>query len=363
MDSQFKQFYTLKDSTFRIENSAYVVIILSFSDSNNIKSLNTLAVNEYTTFMSTGTILVRDMSGVSSKEIFHHSALQVSRFVNDSSRPQISQAIFNLTSETITLYISETVRVNSVNLTQFYLHSSAIRYLSLTGGTVSTIDAPIFTFTLRTQDLNLIKQDVNFATNISNVFYSFTENFLLDMSDNLIMPINNSNPFTFTEFVSDNLPPTLDSFIIDLNSGSLSLTFSETVSAISVFSCTISLSNPNLSTILPLSNFSIQALSDSPQIQFTFSNSDLNSFKLSLITTPYVFLFVNNCKISDMNNNFLVPVTQGNGLISTLIYPDITSPQLLSFDLNLNKSQVSRHYVKLVVLSKYTHRPNVFEQL
>ena len=340
VDTQFKQAYTLTDSTYLNENSKLIFISLSFSDSNNIKALNKLAVNENTTYLSTGTTFVKDMSGVISKEIFDHSALRVSHFLRDSTRPQISQAIFNLTSETITIYTSETVRVNSIDLTQFYLQSPANRSFALSGGTVSTIDAPIFTFTLRTEDLNLIKQDINFATNISNVFYSFTEYFLLDMADNPVIPVNNSNPFTFTVFISDNIPPTLDSFFIDLNSGTLSLTFSETVNTITVFSCTISLFNPNFSTTLTLSNYSIYALNDSPQVRFNLSKTDLNSFKSSLIETTYVSLFVDNCKIRDMSNNILIPISRGNALISTHIYPDITSPQLLSFNLNLNNSQV-----------------------
>ena len=340
-DSQFKQFYSLMDSTYLVENSNFIVIILSFSDSNNIKSLSKLAIDEDSTFLSAASILVRDMSGVISKEIFNYSALQVSSFVRDITRPVISQAIFNLTSETVTIYMSETVRANSVNLTQFNLHSSAGRSFSLTGGIVSTIDAPIFTFILRTQDLNVIKQDINFATNITNVFLSFSEYFLLDMSDNPIVPINGSNPMTFSEFISDNIPPTLDSFIIDLDSGTISLMFSETVKAITLFSCTILLSDPTFSIILPLSNYTIYPLSDSHQIQFNLSINDLNSFKSSLIDTLYIFLFIENCKISDMNLNVINPITQGSALISTQIYLDITSPQLLSFNLNLNTSQVN----------------------
>ena len=46
------------------------------------------------------------------------------------------------------------------------------------------------------------------------------------------------------------------------------------------------------------------------------------------------------CPVRDMAQNLFIPIKEDNALISTSIFSDITSPQLLSFILNLNTSKV-----------------------
>ncbi|KAI6660708.1 hypothetical protein LOD99_10289, partial [Oopsacas minuta] len=334
------ELYSLTNSTHSQENSNIISIYLSTFDSNNIKALTGLAVSINTTYISTGTALVEDMSAVIAKPISQNFALSAAIFVGDSTRPQLSHAVLNLTSETIKVYVSETIRVESVNLSHFSLHSASRRQIFLSGGTVSNVNAPVFSITLETFDIYLLQQDQNFATNLTNVFFSFTEQFLSDMTNNPIIPINASNPIMFSAFISDVISPTLISFSFDLNNGTLILTFSETVRGLTVPFCDIILKNSDSSRTFPISNFSIDSDINSPSIQIFLSRIDLNLIKSSIIGASSFFIFMPQCNITDMASNNFTPLGEENALESTRIFPDITSPQLLSFILNLNSSKV-----------------------
>ena len=332
------ELYSLTNSTHSSENSHIVVVYLSTFDSNSIKALTGLAVSINTTYISTGTNLVEDMSGVTAKQIPNYLALSADLFIPDTTKPRVSHAIFNLTSETISVYVSETIQVNTVNLIQFSLHSLSNRQLNLSGGTVSSLNAPIFTFTFLTPDIYFLQQDPDFATNETNVYFSFTELFLSDMSDNPIVPVNTSNRMRFSAFISDTIPPTLNSFSLDLNNGELVLNFSETVRGSSVQLCEIVLKN--FKYTFAISVFSINTTINSPTIELKLSIADLNSIKSSLTDTTSLFIFMIQCPVRDMAQNLFIPIKEDNALISTSIFSDITSPQLLSFILNLNTSKV-----------------------
>ena len=336
--SFYNELYDLTNSTHSTENSHIVVIYLSTFDSNSIKALAGLAISINTTYISTGVNLVKDMSGVVASQIPDYLSLWAAVFIPDTTKPRISHAILNLTSETITIYVSETIRVNTVNLIHFSLHSLSNRQLYLSGGTVSSVNSPIFSFTLRTNDIYLLQQDQDFATNLTNVYFSFSEYFLSDMNDNPIVPVNSSNRMRFSAFISDTVPPTLISFSLNLNNGELFLNFSETVRGSTIQLCDIVLKN--LNHRFAISNFSVITILNSPIIVIKLSTVDLNSIKSSLTDATSFFIFMIQCPVRDMAQNLFIPLEEENALISTSIFTDITSPQLLSFILNLNSSQV-----------------------
>ena len=336
--SFLNELHSLTNSTHSTENSHIVVVYLSTFDSNSIKVLTGLAVSIDTTYISTDANFVKDMSGVIAKQIPDFLALLAAVFIPDTTRPRLSHAILNLTSETIAVYVSETIRVNTVNFDHFSLYSLSNRQLYLSGGTVSSLNAPIFTFTLQTPDIYLLQQDQDFATNHTNVYFSFTEYFLSDMSDNPIVPVNASNRMRFSTFISDTISPTLNSFSFNLNNGELLLNFSETIRGSTVQLCDIVLKN--LNHRFPISIFSINTSINSPTIILKLSMFDLNSIKSSSTDTTSFFIFMTQCSVRDMAQNLFIPIEEENPLISTIIFSDITSPKLLSFILNLNTSKV-----------------------
>ena len=355
LTNKVSQDYSLIDSIQINNNSDIALIQLSTLDSNNIKMKSELATDANSTFLAIGPNLVMDMNGVFSNEISLSMSLQVSSYTPDSTRPLLYSNHINLTNGIMTLIFSETMRVSSGNLFEFALHSipSSLQSLTLSGGMISPNNSPTITISLNMNDLNLIKKDTNFATNISNIFYSFTQEFIRDMAENSIIPINQSMSSPFDSFNSDLFPPSLTEFSLDMDDGILYLTFSETVRVNSVHSCRIILTNSRTSTeFYNLSNFSSTINSNYHIIPIQISTFDLNSIKLipSFVNAvDNTYLFQGYCMIIDMNGNLIQPIFQMDALKVNELYPDISPPSLLFFSLNLSSSLVSVIYVYILL--------------
>lgn len=102
-------------------------------------------------------------------------------------------------------------------------------------------------------DLNTLKRLRNLASHPSgnNTYLHFSSNFITDMRSNLIVPIANIAGKKVYSFIEDQTSPTLDAFELDLDSGNLTMTFSETVDSLTFIS-----SEMTLQSSFERSNFS-----------------------------------------------------------------------------------------------------------
>jgi len=150
-------------------------------------------------------------------------------------------------------------------------------------------------------------------------------------------------------YTPDTTPPILQEFDLDMNTGILTLRFSETVSGPFLNVAQITLQgrensglDPNLMHTLALDTYvpgtdSTSGLS--PQVTIQVKTLDLNEVKrLTQLATSRLdtFISITSETIRDTKNNSVVPMPTTNALQITSYIADATSPQLVRFDLDLN---------------------------
>ena len=204
---------------------------LSRNDSNELKKLDPVATAFANTFMLATRDVIRDMNANSLEEIVDNFGLKTSYFTPDTSSPELEWFDLNLSTEILTLYFSETVRVSTLDIRRFVLQGNVTAVINHTFSlaTVLTENAPLVRLLLSKQDLNAIKKLRTLAASHNDTFLAFSLDAIRDMNNNRIEPrLSGKQVRRFTE---DTVPPRLESFVLDLNSGELLLTFTETVRA------------------------------------------------------------------------------------------------------------------------------------
>ena len=158
-------------------------------------------------------------------------AFSPSFYVGDSIPPELERFDFNLSSDSLILYFSETVDVTSLDATEISLYndSNVTAGISLQGAITYTPDGPVLMIVLTTLDLNIIKMNENFATSEDNLHITLTNATIEDIDGNPVTPIEPSIPQKVDRLYADTIPPALESFEFDAHTGILTLSFSETV--------------------------------------------------------------------------------------------------------------------------------------
>ena len=233
---------------------------------------------------------------------------------------------FNASSGVLTLLFTEAMNITGINPNGIVLQNAMtnpIRSLQLTGGTPSTTNpARIFNFTLSRVNVNYIKQFSDFGTSINNTYLAVESTTISDMNGNKIVAISISNAQRATSHYPDSDLPVLVSYTLDLNTGILVLTFSETVN--------ISTLNPNLffiqSSPAAASVSEYYQLNDSTTsnstgaadtVQILLGVMDLNNIKAnSLIATSSSTTYLRFLPgaVYDQNGNPTKGVSNGNAV-------------------------------------------------
>jgi len=157
----------------------------------------------------------------------------------DFTPPCLESFTLDLSSDVLTLYFSETVNRESLDITQIIIQNSTsitTSFYQLTSGRVPAGNNRIITITLDRTDANEIKRLTTLATNSASTYISFTSSLVSDLNNNLVEPISNSSAWQVAMYVPDTTNPTLVSFDFLLAAENtppilLILHFSETVQA------------------------------------------------------------------------------------------------------------------------------------
>jgi hypothetical protein len=100
---------------------------------------------------------------------------------------------------------------------------------TLTGGEVSSLDSKILTFTLSFEDMNDIKKLSTLAVSRESTFIVMTSKAATDMASNPLVEIPSSKAQICGTYTLDETDPTLLDFSLNMDTGVLTLDFSETV--------------------------------------------------------------------------------------------------------------------------------------
>ena len=205
-------------------------------------------------------------------------------------------------------------------------------------------------------DLKYLKLSTTIAVNDSTTFVAFNSTALADMAGNPVIPtsIFNATKLAAGSYVTDVTPPTLESFDLDLNTGVLSLHFSDVMN---ISSCV-----PTRVTLLqsPGSNDSYTLRGAYPvqtpnlpdyNISVTLADVDLNAIKADhTLATSYAntFLSVTSSVAADIYGHRTVQVLPRDAIQVRLFTPDATPPRLVNFTLDMNAGLLNLTFSEVV---------------
>ena len=348
------QTYTL--TTVYSYNSTYEGIItltasISLEDMNQIKMLDNLATGTANTLISITDNLIRDMNGNLVYNVSQPNAIRITNFTEDRRSPIIQSFDLDLTTDILTLYFSETVNHTSFDITGLTLlnpWTNTSRELTI-GSVLTQWYSPVLEIGLSNQDLDYIKVYTDLATNTDNTYLSALPSTVLDMNKNLLVEITKYDPLKISNFTQDLIRPNLTAFILDMNTGLINLTFSESVNASTLDVSQVSLQNGR--SALPTDTFSLRIGSNSTdQGSFTLSpnwpfltiwlgDEDLNQIKfLTQLATMLndTYLRLTQYAIRDMNGNMVNSIPNGLALPASIYISDSTNASLTRFALDMN---------------------------
>ena len=330
-----------------------VTVQVGNSDLNAIKFLYPLATSQDTTFLTIGQPAINDTSG----NPVVPTTLPVSTYIADITPPEVQSFAFNLNLGQVTFNFSETVNVSSFNLSTVTLQStqSGVAGVSVTlqGGTVlTTQNSPMVTIELLPSDLNLIKSLPPLGTGVSTTYLIIMQSTIQDMSGNAVVTINTTNTFAALSFVKDTTSPALNQFSLDLNTGILTLYFSETVNGSTLKLLTLALQDAPLgSSSFVFTPSSVWTLNYSTVVTITFSKVDLDTLKQNIHVAKnesQTYITITNTSVLDMSGNHVVPIPNGSAQRVTQYIPDGTPPKLIAFNWDVNTGLLTLFYSETI---------------
>ena len=178
-----------------------LVVVLSTRDLNEIKRPTNVATMTSNTYISLGGGVVEDCGGDPATALSPSSALQASRFVPDTTRPELIHFNLDLDEGELVLLFSEVVNVSSFTPTAITIQrfssvstpstsiQGAEQLLVLTSGTIESSDDLEITLSLNTTDLLVLQKSSEVAVDENTTFLSMNNTAISDTSGNRIIQI------------------------------------------------------------------------------------------------------------------------------------------------------------------------------
>ena len=351
--------YRLQFGNSNSSNGPMVTVVLNTTDLNNIKRFVYLATDENNTYLAAEMDAIQDMNDNFLVEINNTNALQSLQVIDDTTEPRL--VTFDLDMDSIILWLTfdETILVSSLDVSGITLvnsDASPTRNYTLTNSSLlnNSYDDTVVPIQLSVFDSNEIKKIIDLATNENDTYLLVTNDTVSDMRFNQVVPI--TSPEQVLDFTDDKTQPTLDGFVVDMDSRMLILYFSETVNSSSLQVEEITLQNDETASGINVSlSYPTGTLSENgPVIEIMLSDED-TYFLTSLVhlynNQSDSYLLISTDAIVDMRDNQLVSIVDGEAIMTDLYIPDITNPNLLNFTVDLDLWEVYLLFDETLALS------------
>ena len=341
--------YFLEGGVVTGEECMVVKINLLQTDLNVLKTTSDLAVSISSTFIVINDTALRDLSGNYIIAIGNGQALAASVYIVDITAPKLETFDLDLNVGELILIFDEPIDVNSLNISAFSLiwnqTGDSLIFYTLTGGQISFIDTDIPTILLTIDDLGLIKCFINvIAGSFNNTYLQASLGAVSDIYGNIIgetsVPAQN--------VIGDITPPQLIAFDLDMNLGVISLSFDEPVDPSTLVVTQISLQNAatNMASSLTLSGGSTTSTTNTI-MDINLTVNDLNAIKVNPELATNIndtFIALGEGCVEDCAGNLALSIPSTSALHISSYITDITSPELLSFDLDLDEGTLVLYF-------------------
>ena len=231
--------YTLSSLSVPAQiNSTTFQVNLTSDDLSGIKAAPYTATSIDNTYITLSDGLVRDLYDNRNAPIVNGSGRQVTELVTDDVSPQLISFSFGNREGRVTLSLTftEVVNASSVTPSQLTLQAASAfgtEDYTLVSSTPLLVHSNIIHIPIGDADLLFILSPASGLSSLArtrdNTFISFPSTFAADMQGNLVESIPNTGATQSTTEPGDIEPPQLNSFILNLNTGTMTLTFTEAV--------------------------------------------------------------------------------------------------------------------------------------
>ncbi|CAI8020048.1 hypothetical protein GBAR_LOCUS12008 [Geodia barretti] len=327
------------DSTPMSDDDGLVVIVeLAASDRFALTSADGLATRVENTFITLEETTIDGLDGQDVMPILEGSALQASEVVGGGNGTQLTSFNLDMASEVLELFFNRQVDDGSYTARFVTLQdATGASSITLTGGTASSAMSGLqVNIQLTQDDLNNINAEEGVGTGVFNTYIRLEDGAFIDTSAG---PVTTPDelPVQVSEVTPDSTRPELDTYYLDLDTGEIVLTFTETVIASSIDPTQLTLRDTDGLTP-PLFAHTLtggSAMENGPAITLMLIAEDLNVLKNGSLNA--VYLTLGEEFVRDAFFNRLVPV---DGLSSLFVLPDISAPTLESFVLDLDSNSL-----------------------
>lgn len=359
---------TLRAGVVAQRENTILDVTLNGNDLNDIKRLTQLASARSDTYLSLTSATVSDMNGNMVVAISMSSALLVRGYIVDTTSPVLGGFDLGYDDGVLTLYLDETVDLSTFQVGGVTLQSDIIGLGSghmLTDSVMTNSGYETFIqVQLSSFDLNELKR-LRICTSMESCFLSASDAVVMDVSLewNRNAPIPSTTARSVGAYIPDLSRPLLARYTeFDLDAGTFTLEFSETVDVSTVNATQITLDSSYTNTTFSFDFESLTTVTggDNYNVTFQLQLGDLNLLKLNTELCTYD----GNCWIR-FTDGFIADVS-GNEIIAVLpntidtfhqlsrFTPDVTPPVLLSYTIDLDSGAMTFVFDEVVRLGTFT---------
>ena len=208
----------------------------------------------------------------------------------------------------------------------------------------SATDSSVIEITLSQNDLNNINAISGLATSKSNTYLIAGVNTAEDKVGLSLTEITPDSALWVSNYTRDSIAPQLDSFVLNMSSGILQLTFAETVQFSSFDPTQVTIKNMPGDTGLSISlTGGMISENEGPILSLELSNDDLNDIKFytNLGTSQSnTFLSLTSATVQDSAGNFITMIPTNDAKQTVTVIEDVVHPALNGFNLDLDSREV-----------------------
>ena len=351
--------YTLtSNSIITTATNAQIFTINLGTDLDTIKLNTTLAVSSGTTFVCLKAGAVKDMLGNSLGSLT--PLRQPTTFVGDGTAPQVSSFTFDAAVGLLQITFDEPVDQSTLKVNRLTLQHNAsadlpsTAQLTLLSPTTSgSPNGKTLDITLSVADLTRMQDRAQLGTTRTNTFLSFTADAVRDMAANPIASVSPTSAIQASSVSGDGSGPSVTGFMLDVNAGTVTLTFNETVDSSTFIATHLTFSNESSSSstseTVTLSRTGSHTRPVETQIVLTLDSADLDSIKSlrNLGTTAAdTFLTYSAGLVSDFVPNAAPARTSGLGAQN--VTDDTDPPSMTSFSFDMNAGEMKLTFNELI---------------
>lgn len=323
-----------------------LLVTLSIDDINAIKATGALALAQSNTFLNIAMSAVTDIAGNAVTAV---TGAGVRTFTADTTAPALQFfAVGFAETLTLTLTFNEAVNVSTINVTGLTLlpsNSSSQPYtISAAAVSAPSLYSTVLTLTLSPGDENAVKARSPLFSTVASAFLACAQGTVLDVARNALSSILTNSPLQALSVTVGVVRPRLVSFALNMDTGALSLTFSESVNASSLDTSGLTLIEAvdGVQTVA-LSHVATLSLSGTV-LNVTLPDADLNAIKLrlpALANAPTsTFLLASSAAVVNMFGQSLQTRNASNPAVCIALTPDTTPPTILNFSLDMSAASV-----------------------